>query len=296
VGSREQTFSDKVISAANSIRYRVLEPGFLRVNRMRFEREYEDATEEPLISVYVPTYNRADLLMERAVPSVLAQSYTNFEFIVVGDHCTDKTEEFVRGIRDPRIRFYNMPKRGRRYPPTAENHWLAGPVVPANQGLRMVRGKWIARIDDDDTWTEDHLEALLHLAQTDGYEFVSGQYVQGRRGEDIIHTGERATGPYHTLTGKTSSDDGAPLIGGTQTWLYRSYLRFIKYNLHCWRKQWNRVNDIEISLRIYQAGVRMGFLNKVVAHVLPRPGEDTIGLEAYLAQEKLQEEHFKFSA
>lgn len=275
---RKRTFEDKLISTLNSIRYALTEPLILRIMRLLYEKDYKDKREEPLISVYTPTYNRARLLMERAVPSVLNQTYKNFEYIIVGDCCTDETEEVVTKIGDPRIRFYNLPKRGYRYPPTVENHWFAGPVVPANFALKLVRGKWIARIDDDDIWTEDHLEVLLRFAQEGNYEFVSSSYIAVRHGKEIL----------------VDVKDQVPRIGGTQTWLYRSYLKFMKYNINCWRKKWNRVNDTDLQDRFYKAGVRIGFLEKVTCYVLPRPGEETIGLEAYklTAQDKLG--HFAF--
>jgi len=264
----------------------------LRLARLRYEKFYKNKNEKPLISVYIPTYNRAKILMERSVPAVLAQSYKNFELIIVGDHCTDETEKLVSGINDPRVRFYNIPKRGYRYPPTAENHWLAGPVVAANQALKMVRGKWTARIDDDDIWTEDHLASLLDFAEEGNFEFVSALYEEERRGKRKVVDGERANGPY--FNPKSKGDELDPKLGGTQTWLYRSYLRFFKYNINCWRKNYNRVNDIDLEIRMYKAGARMGFLEKVVAYVLPRPGEDTVGLEAYRAGEKEKLEHFRF--
>jgi hypothetical protein len=67
------------------------------------------------------------------------------------------------------------------------------------------------------------------------------------------------------------------------------------YNIECWRKKWNRVWDVDLSLRIYGAGVRMGFLNEVMAFVLPRPGEASVGLEAYKLTEKEKMEQYKFN-
>jgi glycosyltransferase involved in cell wall biosynthesis len=223
----------------------------------------------------------------------LEQTYKNLELVIIGDHCTDDTESRISKIKDPRVRFYNIPKRGWRYPETAENHWLAGPVVAANTGLSMTKGKWIARIDDDDTWSPDHIEDLLKVAQKGNYEFVSAQCVEEHHGVKRTDTGIKALDPYYTRKSVPAPDD-CSRIGGTQTWLYRSYLKFFKYNINCWRKNWNRVNDIDLSQRIFCAGVRMGFLDKVVAYILPRPGESTVGLEAYQLQEKDKLEHFKF--
>jgi len=274
----KRTWQDKVISGLIGFYYNLTEPVLLWLARTRHEAEYQPDDLEPLISVYIPTYNRAELLMSRAVPSVLAQTYKNFELIIVGDHCTDNTAELVSKINDPRIIFYNLPTRDYRYPPTAENHWLAGPVVPANQALKMVKGQWIARIDDDDIWTPDHLEALLRFAQKGNYEFVSSSYETERHGQKIL----------------VDVKDENPRIGGTQTWLYRSYLKFFKYNINCWRKSWNRVNDTDLQDRFYKAGVRLGFLERVTARILPRPGETTVGLEAYKLSENAKLKHFEF--
>lgn len=290
---RKRTLSDRLICGFNNVRYGIGEPIKLALARRRNQRFYEDSEENPLITVYTPTYNRGSLLIERALPSVLAQTYKNFEYIILGDCCTDNTAELIAQFKDSRIRFYNLPKRGYRYPPTAENHWLAGPVVAANQALKMVRGKWIARLDDDDAWTPSHLEELLRFAQVGGYEFVSAQGYEVRNGQRRICEGYRAQSAYYNKVERAVTGDN-PLIGGTSTWLYRSYLKFFKYNINCWRKDWNRVNDIDLVVRIFRAGGRMGNLTKPLLIVEPRPGERTIGLEAYQqsAEEKIK--HFEF--
>ncbi len=264
---------DKIICRYNDAHYSIIEPVLLRVGRFLHAKEYEKK-DNPLITIYTPTYNRAELLVERAIKSVLAQTYKNFEYIIIGDCCTDNTEELVSKINDKRIKFYNLSKKSKGYPLNAEGRWLTGPVKAANQALRMVKGKWIARIDDDDIWTENHLEVLLDFAQKGNYEFVSAAYIAERYSERYIEN--------------VKNDN--PRIGGTQTWFYRSYLKFFKYNINCWRKSWNKINDIDLQVRIHNAGVKMGFLDKVVAYILPRPGEETIGLDAY---KKAEEEGFK---
>lgn len=276
---------NRIISRYNSIRYSIVEPAMLRKARLAHENKYCARDSKPLISVYTPTYNRANILIERAVDSVLKQTYENFEYIIVGDCCTDETEELVSSIDDKRIKFYNIPERGFRYPDTPENNWFAGPVVAANIALDMVQGQWIARIDDDDTWSEDHLESLLNFAQKGNYEFVSAQYLERRKEKDRIDKGVGAQEPYYTRKNGAIVGDN-PRIGGTSTWLYRSYLKFIRYNPDCWRKRWNKVNDVDLSLRVFYSGARMGFLDEVHAYVMPRDGEDTVGLDAYVAADK----------
>ena len=291
---RKRTLSDKVISNLNSLRYAVTEPLKLRKERAQYGHLYGDIDEKPLVSVYINTLNRAQILIERAVPSVLSQTYQNLELLVVGNHCTDNTEELLSKIDDPRLRFCNLPSRKRRHPDDIEIYWLLGGSAAANKGLDMLKGKWIAWLGDDDVWAPDYIEKLLHFAQKEKYEFVSAQYIEKRFGKEKVVDGERANGPYHTRKPADPNDD-SPKIGGIQTWLYRSYLRFFKFNQNCWRKGWNRPVDVDLYLRMYHAGVNMGYLEEVVAYVLPRPGEETVGLDAYKLTEKEKLAQFRQS-
>src|SRR5690606_29369756 len=151
-----------------------------------------------------------------------------------------------------------------------------GPVVAANVALTKIRGQWIARNDDDDVWLPDHLEKLLRFARAHDYEFVSSSYVTIIDGEERVID--------------ASKDD--PPIGGTQTWLYRSYLKFMRYNINCWRKAWNRVNDTDLQERFVDAGVRCGYLEDVTTIITPRPGETQVGSKAYLGNPQKYETFF----
>lgn len=270
---------DVIISNYNTLKYSIFEPLKVRLERKKFSRNYKDL-KNPLISICVPTYNRAEILVQRAVETVFSQTYKNFELIIIGDHCTDNTEKLLSKIKDSRLIFKNLPKRKRKYIQTLENHWFVGGSTPSNKALDIANGHWIARIDDDDTWTNDHLEKLLEFAQSNDFEFVSALYEEERFGKRNIVDGVRALDPYYTQKNYRNVDE-SPKIGGVSTWLYRSYLKFMKYNEDCWRKEWNRVWDIDLSLRFYNAGVNMGFLDEVLSYIIPRPGEKTVGLEAY---------------
>ena len=288
-----RSLENRIIAGYKAIWYQFSEPARLAIARARYSAAYASPGERPLVSVCVPTYNRSALLVERAVASVLSQTYQNLELVIVGDHCTDDTEEALAKISDPRLRFENLPARVRKYPQTVENHWFVGGAAPANRAMQLARGKWIARIDDDDIWTSDHIEKLLAFAQSGEFEFVSSQYVAERDGKQEVIDGSRALDTYYT--GKPSlPDDTSPKIGGVQTWLYRSYLRFMNYNMDCWRKSWNKVWDVDLAVRIHGAGTRMGFLDEVTAYILPRPGEQTIGLEAYRQNAEQKLEHYRF--
>lgn len=97
---------------------------------------------QSLVSVVLPTHNRADCL-EKALESVRSQNYSSLEIVVVDDHSTDETPNFLKKLqlKDSRIQVVT----------NAEN---IGFVKSLNQGIRAARGKYIARIDDDDIWID----------------------------------------------------------------------------------------------------------------------------------------------
>lgn len=235
--------------------------------------------DDNLVQVIIPTFNRKDILLSRALPSVLTQTHDNMLVIVVDHGSSDGTyEALAKWARvDSRLVVERI-RRSELYPPTAENHWLCGPVQPLNAALDMVDGEygWIARIDDDDVWSPDHLDTMLTFAREGQYEFVSS-----------AHDGPNGKASPYIL------GDGI-LVGGCQTWLYRSYLRFFRYNKDCWRKTWNRVNDTDLQDRMWRAGVRMGYLDKVTCRVDPRPGTNSVGLAYYLQNRDTVESAYAF--
>lgn len=122
---------------------------------------------DPLVSVVIPTHNRARLL-ERAIRSVLRQTYANLECIVVDDGSEDDTPERARRIDDPRLRYI-------RLDPTQH-------VSRArNAGIAAARGSLVAFLDDDDEWLPEKLQRqvalLLRLPPTVGMVYTWMEYV-----------------------------------------------------------------------------------------------------------------------
>lgn len=102
----------------------------------------------PLVSVITATYNWSSVL-HYALLSAQAQTFANFELLVIGDGCTDDSAEVVAAFRDPRFRWENLPV----------NHGHQS--VANNRGLAQARGKWIAYLGHDDLWMPNHLELLV---------------------------------------------------------------------------------------------------------------------------------------
>jgi glycosyltransferase involved in cell wall biosynthesis len=255
-----------LISNLIAARYCLSEPIALRILRLQYDRMYLNSKEDPLITIIIATYNRGEILVQRTIPSILDQTYQNFEVVIVGDHCIDNTAELISKIQDPRIRFHDLPKRG-NYPIDIKNRWFVQGVAPRNKGLELATGRWLAWISDDDIMLPNHFESLLRFAQENNHEFVSAWYTFEKNGKVQVQ----------------DASSFRPRIGGMQTWLYRSYLKFFKWNNHSWRKSWDRPCDYDLQYRMHRAGVRMGFLNEVVAHIPPVEGTNTIGLEAQIA-------------
>ncbi|HEX7976114.1 MAG TPA: glycosyltransferase [Anaerolineales bacterium] len=106
---------------------------------------------DPKVTVLLPSYNRAGLLPV-ALHSVFAQTYSDFELIVVDDGSTDDTASVVRGFPDPRLRYLSQENRG-----------ISGAL---NAGLGLARGVYIARVDSDDRWLPDLLEREVAVLET----------------------------------------------------------------------------------------------------------------------------------
>lgn len=128
---------------------------------------------KPLVSICVTTRGeRRELLTQRALPSALEQSYENIEVVVVGDAVGAETQAAVEGLRDERVRFFDLTHRVVH--PDPHRQWLTGACMPNNEAHRQARGHWIADLDDDDALRPDAVEALLDLAQSRNLEVAYG--------------------------------------------------------------------------------------------------------------------------
>lgn len=256
--------------------YKLKEPLFLALaRRSRAHKYYEQ--KDPLVSIIIATYNRSSILIERTIPSLLRQTYANIEIIIVGDNCIDDTKEKIANVKDERVKFYDLDKRG-RYPNNIKDRWFVQGTKPRNVGMSLADGMWFVFISDDEILYPNHIETLLRAAQIGDYEFISAAYEEERNGaRKVIYP--------------SAFDPNQPnfYCGGMQTWLYRSYLKCFKWNIHSWRKSINRPVDYDLCLRFKYCGVKMGCINTVVGLNPVVEGTDTVGYEAALIADKLGE-------
>jgi hypothetical protein len=109
---------------------------------------FGERTDAPLVSIIVATFNRSNVL-RFALESILAQSLTDWEVLVVGDCCTDDTQKVVESFADHRIHFVNLPRN------------TGDQSGPNSIGARAARGRYLAWLNHDDLWFPDHLDTLV---------------------------------------------------------------------------------------------------------------------------------------
>nr|WP_245404707.1 glycosyltransferase family A protein [Ancylobacter gelatini] len=141
--------------------------------------DYQSAFEEaePLVTICISTYNRAELLLERCLASIRKQTYSRLQVIIVGDHCTDDTEERVRGLGDPRIEFYNLDKPS-IYPAPGPDRWRVAGTTPANFARQFARGRFITHLDEDDAYADSRIEKVVAAAQQNRADIVWHKFWQ----------------------------------------------------------------------------------------------------------------------
>ena len=113
------------------------------------------------VSIIIPTYNRAHLIRE-TLDSVVAQTYENWECIVVDDGSRDNTDEVVGEYvrNDKRFKYFER----------TENY-LSGGNGARNFGLDLAQGEYIVFFDSDDLMTKNHLDVKCHLITSGDYDF-----------------------------------------------------------------------------------------------------------------------------
>jgi glycosyltransferase involved in cell wall biosynthesis len=174
----------------------------------------------PFFSVVIPTFNRRRLL-ERALESVFAQTFEDFEIIVVDDYSTDGTYDWLLSLKEPRIR-------------ALRNTGPKGAAAARNVGISAATGNWIAFLDSDDQWQAGKLERFAEAISAQpkiqvwysGYKQL-GLAANGAAGPDLCEgfTGDhlprlRRLNPIGALPAVVASRSVLLQVGGFDESLY----------------------------------------------------------------------------
>lgn len=227
----------------------------------------------PVVSVVIPLYQTERYIAE-AIGSVLAQTFTDFELIVVDDGSRDRGPEIARGYaaRDKRVRVV-----------TQENRGLAG---ARNTGIRHAKGEFIALLDADDRWLADKLARHVALMTEDpaiGLSFCASRLIDddGEPTGLVQHPARLAPRPEHVFCRNPVGNGSAPVIR-------RGALKAIAFTdpvlgRECWfDESFRQSEDIECWLRIATTGL---WRLAGTAEILTEYRVNTTGLSANVTQQ-----------
>ena len=148
--------------------------------------------DEELVSIIMPAYNCADFI-GITLNSVIAQTYQNWEVIVVDDCSTDNTAEVLNEYisKDPRVKYFKMNSN-------------SGAALARNKAVELAQGKYLAFLDSDDIWFPDKLTKQINFMKTNDYLFSCTEYTKiDENGNDLGRTiGVRKHSDYSDILKK----------------------------------------------------------------------------------------------
>jgi glycosyltransferase involved in cell wall biosynthesis len=137
-----------------------------------------------LVSVITPTWQRHDLLMQRCIPAVFEQTYSEIEHVIVSDGPDRALAETLaldlwrRPLKTRPLRYDQLPEH------IVGSHVDYGSRA-RNRGLVVATGTYVAYLDDDNTWRPDHLKLLVEALETSGADFAYSQMIRHPLGDTI---------------------------------------------------------------------------------------------------------------
>jgi len=131
-----------------------------QINTDELRQQYKDG----LVSIITPAYN-AEAYIAETIASVLAQTYTNWEMLIVNDCSQDNTAEIVQSYaaKDKRIKLINLKQN-------------SGAAAARNTAIQNAKGRYIAFLDSDDLWKKEKLQKQIEFMQQNGYAFTYTSY------------------------------------------------------------------------------------------------------------------------
>jgi len=201
----------------------------------------EFAAMSPRVSVIIATYNWSSVL-PYSIGSVLRQTMPDFEVLVVGDGCTDDSEQVVAAIGDPRVRWINLP---------ANTKHQSG---PNNEGLRQARGEFIAYLGHDDLWLPDHLALMVSALDATG--------------SDVAHSLSLNVSPGESSGWLAIPNPGAGQIASPLSIVHRKRMT---EEIGGWRdyRELDCGPDVELWKRAQAAGYRFTFVPRLTGIKFP---------------------------
>ena len=143
-----------------------------QINTDELHQQYVD----DLVSIITPAYNAASYIVE-TIESVLAQTYPNWEMLIVNDCSQDNTAEIVQSYaaKDKRIKLINLKQN-------------SGAAAARNTAIKNAKGRYIVFLDSDDLWKKEKLQKQIEFMQKNGYAFTFTSYEHFKEAKENIQS------------------------------------------------------------------------------------------------------------
>ncbi len=185
-----------------------------------------------LVSIIIPTYNRAHTIAA-AIRSALEQSFADFELIIADDGSTDETEQVVREVQSPRVRYVRKPN--------------GGCSSARNFGVQSAAGKYVAFLDSDDSWDPHWLRTVTGILEGDaGIGAVYGSL-------QLIGAGGTQTGVFDLSVGGRFREATVPYVLQQCAGLLGSNVvarRDVVLQIGGWDESFPTSGDLDFGLRL----------------------------------------------
>ncbi len=206
---------------------------------------------KPFFSVIIPTYNRS-LVLKRAIGSVLDQTFSDYEILVMDDGSTDNTKAIVESFHDNRI-YYSW----------SENS--GGPATPRNRGIDAAQGKWLCFLDSDDLWYSNKLAIISQTIRSNPCIdlLCHNEYVCFEKtGKKLLHrSGPFETDYYKVMLMKGCRVSTSATVASSE-FLNLNSLRFNQ------SRNYTIVEDYDMWLRIAYYGGRFCFVSDILSEYI----------------------------
>lgn len=199
----------------------------------------------PYFSVVIPTYNRAEKL-RKTIQSVVSQSFSDFEILVIDDGSTDDTREMVSSFLDKRIRYDWAPNSG-------------GPATPRNRGIDMATAEWICFLDADDIWYPDKLEHVVRVIKNNSELDVvchDEMQITSATGETLLLRHGPLTDDFYRVMLTNGNRLSTSAVAVRREFLKCHSLRFNQ------SKEYVVVEDYDLWLRMAFCGAKFHFIRQ----------------------------------
>lgn len=210
---------------------------------------------DPVISIVIPTYNNADFI-DAALQSVLNQTFSDWEAIIINNYSEDNTIALVEKYTDPRIKLINFRNDG---------------VIAAsrNKGISMAKGDWIAFLDSDDIWYPEKLEICLERLNETGAKAVchNERWVTDQGYSRDVKYGPESRATYNSLLYDGNCISTSAVVVSRQA--LKNVNNFSVF------PEYVNAEDYDLWMKLVKSGANFVFVDKLLGEFRIHPGGNT---------------------